>query len=616
MKHESTETRRPASWRLTYRRLTSVAGPNAGALRASIVGLCIAAAAQGLALACLFPLIAAIVDKRPTASALGWLSAMTLIAAFATCARWRAQGFEYNGRMAYTTHALRMRLGEQLRHMPLDLLQDKRSGEMNALLLGSVDENLNYTLAIVNMIALATITPCVVALATLFVDWRMGLILLLVFPAIVPLYRWRRPALGRGMRALADAHSRLNADIVEFTQGLPVLRAVCSDASKASTLADGCAKLLDMQTAAHRRSAKPNLIVASVVELGLQLVVAAAVTWVVMGTLELSAVSAVMVIVVRFSEPMATLIGYTAVIEMIEAALERIEALLAIEPLPARQPPCVPTRFELRFDDVSFRYARATGDALGGFSATLPANGMTALVGPSGSGKSTIARLLLRHADPQRGSIEIGGVDIRQIPETALNALISVVFQDVYLFDDTVLANIRMARPDATDEEVEAAARAAQCHEFIERLPQRWQTRLGEIGGRLSGGERQRISIARALLKDAPIVILDEPTAALDVESELAVQRAIDALVRDKTVVVIAHRLSTIVGADRILVIDGGRLVQQGRHDELIAIDGRYRAMWEAQYRAKAAFDGFGAGPGDRRALLPATTDGAVAPSR
>ncbi|WP_082745199.1 ABC transporter ATP-binding protein [Burkholderia savannae] len=616
MKHESTETPCPTSWRVTYRRLTSVAGPNAAALRASIVGLCVAAAAQGLALACLFPLIAAIVGARSIESAFGWLVAMTLIAAFATLVRWRAQGFEYNGRMAHTTHALRMRLGEQLRRMPLETLQDKRSGEMNALLLGNVDENLNYTLAIVNMIALATVTPCVVALAALFVDWRVGLILLLVFPAIVPLYRWRQPALGRGMRALADAHRRLSADIVEFTQGLPVLRAACGDTAKASTLAERCDELLAMQTAAHRKSAKPNLVVASVVELGLQLVVAAAVTWVVMGSLDLAVVAAVMVIVVRFSEPMATLIGYAAVVEMIEAALERIEALLAVEPLPLREPSCVPSRFDLRFDDVSFRYARAAGDALGGFSATLPANGMTALVGPSGSGKSTIARLLLRHADPQRGAIEIGGVDIRRIPEAALNSLISVVFQDVYLFDDTVLANIRMARPDATDDEVEAAARAAQCHAFIERLPQRWQTRLGEIGGRLSGGERQRISIARALLKNAPIVILDEPTAALDVESELAVQRAIDALVRDKTVIVIAHRLSTIVGADRILVIDGGRLVQQGRHDELIAADGRYRAMWDAQYRAKAALDGFDGAPRGQRATPATNADDAVAQRR
>ncbi|UUE98178.1 ATP-binding cassette domain-containing protein [Xanthomonas hortorum pv. pelargonii] len=177
----------------------------------------------------------------------------------------------------------------------------------------------------------------------------------------------------------------------------------------------------------------------------------------------------------------------------------------------------------MRFEQVCFHYADDPNSAaLMHFSATLPAQAMTALVGPSGSGKTTVARLLLRHADPQAGSITIGGIDIRRMSPEVLNALVSVVFQDVHLFDDTVLANIRMGRPDADDAQVRAAAAAAQCLDFIERLPQGWNTRLGEIGDRLSGGERQRISIARALLKDAPIVVLDEPTAALDTESELA----------------------------------------------------------------------------------------------
>jgi len=587
---DTTETGSPASWRATWRRLLDSAGPHANALRRSMIGLVVAAIAQGLAYACLFPLLVAVIDRRSATSALAWLSAMSVTAAFATIVRWRAQGFEYDGHMAQTTHALRMRLGEQLRRMPLETLQDRRAGEMNAVLLGSVDENLNYTIAIANLILLATVTPCVVALAALWVDWRIGLILLLVFPAIVPFYRWRRPSLSRGMQALAEAHRRLNADIVEFTQGLPALRAACGDSKRAAAMNDAFQHLLDVQVASHRAGAKPDLLVATVVELGLQLVVAAGVTWVVAGTLALSVVAAVMVIVVRFAEPMATLIGYSVVVELIESALVRIEAVCAVGPLAQCSPPRVPTRFDVRFDDVGFRYARGTSNAIDAFSAEMPMNGMTALVGPSGSGKSTLARLLLRHADPQHGAIRIGGVDLRQIPEPALNAMISVVFQDVYLFDDTVLANIRMARPDATQDEVMAVARAARCNEFIDKLPHGWHTRLGEIGNRLSGGERQRISIARALLKNAPIVILDEPTAALDVESELAVQRAIDVLVRDRTVLVIAHRLSTIVGADRILVVDGGRLVQQGRHGELIGVGGRYCAMWNAQAGAQDTF--------------------------
>ena len=213
---------------------------------------------------------------------------------------------------------------------------------------------------------------------------------------------------------------------------------------------------------------------------------------------------------------------------------------------------------------------------------------MASIVGPSGSGKTTMTKLMMRYADPQRGMIRIGGADIRNMTQEYLLSQFAVVFQDVYLFDESIIENIRMAKPDADDEAVKEAAKAAYCHEFIERLPHGYETGVGDIGGSLSGGERQRISIARAILKDAPIVILDEPTAALDTESELAVQKAIDALVRDKTVIVIAHRLSTIAGADKILVIEAGKLVEQGAHKALLDKKGRYHDLWQAQLRTKA----------------------------
>jgi ATP-binding cassette subfamily B protein len=195
--------------------------------------------------------------------------------------------------------------------------------------------------------------------------------------------------------------------------------------------------------------------------------------------------------------------------------------------------------------------------------------------------------MIMRYADPQSGTIKIGGVNIKNMTPEDLMKNISVVFQDVYLFDDTIINNIRMANPNATDKEVEDAANSAYCHEFISRLPQGYETKVGDIGGSLSGGEKQRISIARAILKNAPIVILDEPTAALDTESEVAVQRAIDKLVEDKTVIVIAHRLSTIAGADTILVVDNGQIVESGTHDKLVKENGRYFSMYSAQQRIK-----------------------------
>lgn len=597
-----------ATWRQLLHRLLRSTGGEAQALRASLGGLAAAAAVQGLALACVFPMLAALLGtthREPDgAAASRWLLAFVALALIASALRWRAQGFDFHGHMARATHALRTRLGEQLRRMPLETLQDKRAGELNAALLGNVDENFNYTLTVANLIAQVVIMPPVLALALMAVDWRLGLALLLVYPPVVALYRRRRPYQARGMRALEEAHRRANADIVEYTQGLPVLRAARCEGEKAAALQASFVQVERVQTIGQRKSSRPKMVFASVVELGLLATAAAGAAWVAAGTLEPALLAAWLVVLVRFSEPLANFLSYTNIVELVEVALDRIEALLAVPPLPQREPARRPTTFEVRFEGVRFHYAgqdpvRDT-PVLGDFSADLPERRMTALVGPSGSGKTTITRLLMRHADPQAGRILIGGVDLREMTPDVLNGLVSTVFQDVYLFDDTVIANIRMARPDASDEAVREAARAAQCLDFIERLPQGWDTRLGDIGARLSGGERQRLSIARALLKDAPIVVLDEPTAALDTESELAVQRAIDALVESRTVIVIAHRLSTIAAADRILVIDGGRLVQQGRHDELIAQEGRYRAMWSAQQRVKA-WHVRHAGPAERR---------------
>lgn len=572
--------------RETWRQLMVSARSHAPRLRASLIGLGVAAAVQGLALACLLPVFQSLWNGHGWAATLPWLLAMTGMVLASTAVRWWAQGFDYRGDMIRNTHELRTELGEQLRRIPLEVLQDQRAGEVNATLLGNVDEHLNYVLSIANQFATAVITPFVVGVVTLFFDWRLGLLLLLIFPVLVPFYRWRRPAFGRGMRVLVEANARASADMLEYAQGLPVLRAAGVAGDKAERLRSSITHLETVQVVGERKGAKPNLMIASAIELGLLLVVAAGAALVVQGSLDLALLAALMVVVVRFSEPLSNVILFTLIIDLMEAALRKIDDLLQQKPLPLQEPQQQPDSFDVHFEDVSFRYAGAQAQALENFSASMPARSLTALVGPSGSGKTTVTRLLMRHADPQEGRVTIGGVDVRAIAPENLNALISAVFQDVYLFDDTVLDNIRMARPTATDAEVEAAARAAHCHDFISRLPEGYRTRVGDIGSRLSGGERQRISIARAMLKDAPIVILDEPTAALDTESEVAVQAAIDALVRKRTVIVIAHRLSTIVAADRILVVQDGGLIEQGTHAELLSRKGRYAAMWRAQQSA------------------------------
>ncbi|OCZ77929.1 ABC transporter permease [Achromobacter xylosoxidans] len=574
----------PAPWRDTYRRLLRSAGSQAGRLRASLCLLLLAAVCQGLSLACIVPLFVHLTRGDPWRAALAWLAAFTLLAAAAIVLRWRAQGFDYRGHMARATHELRVLLGEQLRRMPLEALQAHRTGGIAAKLLGGVDEQMNYALTVINLILGAIVTPAAAAVALLAWDWRLGVALMLVFPAIVPLYRWRRPALDRGHDATGRANEALNAELLEYMQGLPVCLATGRAGAANERLRAGFEQLEQLQREHHRRGAKPSLMVAAIVESGMLAILGCGMLWVTQGSLAPAALGAVLVLVARFAEPLATFVNFTTVLALIEAALARIEELRAVAPLPqwpSQGDPAGPA--DIRIENLEFRYAGGTAAALCDIDLDLPARGLTALVGPSGSGKTTLTRLLMRHADPQRGAIRIGGVDIRGLPPADLNRLISTVFQDVHLFDDSVIGNIGMARPEAGEAEVRAAARAAHCLDFIERLPQGWQTRLGEAGGKLSGGERQRLSIARAILKDAPIVILDEPTAALDTESELAVQAAIDTLVAERSVIVIAHRLSTIVAADRILVFEDGRITQRGTHAELLAQPGRYRRMWQAQ---------------------------------
>jgi len=574
----------PAPWRDTYRRLLRSAGSQAGRLRASLCLLLAAAVCQGLSLACIVPLFVHVTRGDPWRAALAWLAGFTLLAAAAIILRWRAQGFDYRGHMARATHELRVLLGEQLRRMPLEALQAHRTGGIAAKLLGGVDEQMNYALTVINLILGAAVTPATTALALLAWDWRLGMALMLVFPVIVPLYRWRRPALDRGHAATGRANEALNAELLEYMQGLPVCLATGRAGAANERLRAGFERVERLQREHHRRGAKPSLMVAAIVESGMLAILGCGMLWVTQGSLAPAALGAVLVLVARFAEPLATFVNFTTILALIEAALARIEDVRAVAPLPqwpSEGGPGAPAR--IRINGLEFRYAGGSAPALRDIDLDLPARGLTALVGPSGSGKTTLTRLLMRHADPQRGAVRIGGVDIRSLPAADLNRLISTVFQDVHLFDDTVLGNIGMARPDASEADIHAAARAAHCLDFIERLPQGWQTRLGEAGGKLSGGERQRLSIARAILKNAPIVILDEPTAALDTESELAVQAAIDTLVADRSVIVIAHRLSTIVAADRILVFEDGRITQRGTHAQLLAVPGRYRQMWLAQ---------------------------------
>ena len=292
-----------------------------------------------------------------------------------------------------------------------------------------------------------------------------------------------------------------------------------------------------------------------------------------------------LLLVSRFIDPLLEVAGYSEVLRGARGQLDAVRGIFAVKPLPEPQAPQAPVDGSVELRNVSFRYAEDQADVLRDVSLRIEPGSMTALVGASGSGKTTLVRLIARFFDVTQGSVIVGGVDVRQMSSEQLAGQISQIFQDAYLFQGSIADNIRIGKPDASDAQVMEAAQQAGVVEIIERLPQGLDTPVGEGGARLSGGERQRISIARALIKDAPILLVDEATAALDAENQAAIAETLARLRGTRTLIVIAHQLSTVAMADQIVVLDHGQISEQGSHAQLSATPGLY-AHFLAQRRA------------------------------
>ena len=572
----------------TYRRMMDAAGSHRPQLQRALRLSVIASIIQGIIFALFFPLLSALMASPLDMQRVWFLLALfTVLVMVEGGLRWREMDFEWLT-SADMAHELRCRLAEKLRQMPLEELNRRQSGDLNIVMSGNVNEIVLWIGSLATLTIQTVIVPLITVLVTFFIDWRLAISLLLTFPLSIPIYRYTRDLARVSLRDNTAADAETASRIVEYAQGLPVLKSTGQVGARSELLQTAVEHQRKVQTKGERLMTRPLVSVSTLVEVGILVLISLGILFIFQGSLSIPVLLALIVIAMRFSEPLSLLLGLTSVLVMMEIGIERVQAIMAIPALPMLAPATQLTQFDITFEHVSFQYAQQQEWALKNVSFQLPSKSLTALVGPSGSGKTTITRLITRFADAQQGAIRIGDVDVRQVDPNHLMRAISVVFQDVYLFDDTILNNIRMAKPDATDVEVEAAARAANCHDFIMRLAHGYDTRIGEIGGTLSGGERQRVSIARAILKDAPIVLLDEPTSALDTESEVAVQAAISRLIADKTVIVIAHRLSTIADADLILVLEDGEIVEQGTSWELLNQKGRYASLWTAQQQSQS----------------------------
>lgn len=476
----------------------------------------------------------------------------------------------------------RSRLAEHLRKLSLGYLNRRDPSELANMMTSDFSMVEHGVSHVVPQLIGGAVMPVLALIGLSFFDLRLALALFAALPVVILLAVLtsgiQRKLGSRHLQAKIEAGGRLQ----EYLNGIRVMKAYNVTGERFVRLERSFRELMRQSIRLEGTLGPIMLSGIGCIRAGLPLMIMTGVHLLLGGSLDVITFAAFLIIGTRIFDPLTTALAGYAEFLYIEQAGERMVRLLR-EPVMQgeRQPPA---NHDIELKQVTFGYLDQP--VLRDVSVSMPAGSFTAFVGPSGSGKSTILRLIARFYDPEKGRVTMGGEDIRTMDPEALLHKVSMVFQDVYLFQDTIAGNIRFGRSDATREEIEEAARLACCHDFIMKLPDGYDTMVGEGGSTLSGGEKQRISIARAMLKKAPIILLDEATASLDPENEAEIQKAIDRLVRGRTVIVVAHRLKTVQHADQIVVLDRGRIVEQGRHEHLLSLNGLYARLWRRQHDA------------------------------
>lgn len=566
------------------RKILRILGANSNKLRLLIFVQFICAVLQGIAFAFLVPLLRSLLNSDFHQSWIWVLAETGILLVYSLLSYWaKLEGLKISKDLC---SLLWRRLGDHISILPLGWFSGGQVGQVARLTSDGVLNVMGVSTNLLKPLMEAFVTPAIVVILMAFFDWKLALAVAATTPFIALAYLLAGKITHRFDNQYHAAAVNMANRLVEFAQAQPILRAFNRNENNMELLDNA---LLQSRNATHKSlswGALGQTIFLVVIQAAFTVVLFVGTSRALSANIDAAELIALLILATRFIQPLSDAAGLGIASRMAKNNLSRMEKIMTTPGLTESQPPGKVNNSSIEFANVSFGY-EADRSILTDISFKVQPNTITALVGPSGSGKTTITRLIGRFWDVDSGIVSIGGCNIKNLSGSDLMAQVSFVFQDVYLFSGTIEENIRLAKPDATQEEFDQAIRSARVDEMIERLPSGLATQVGEGGGSLSGGERQRVSIARAILKDAPIILLDEATAALDAENEALVQEALSSLSANRTLIIVAHRLQTIMAADQILVLGNRKIEERGKHHDLLAKEGRYADFWREKERAK-----------------------------
>ena len=568
------------------RKFFRFSGAQRGKFYSSIIISLIHAVFEAIRIPAIAIVLTAIIDGNMTMQT-AWTSLGIMLVSIIGCTLTRQSMTMKQTEGGYTLAAnKRVEIGERLKYIPMGYFNNNSLGYITSVTTNTC-ENLQDVATRVIMITLqGVLTTAIITLAVLIYDWRIGLLIIagifsfLVVNALMQKKSWQLSPI----KSAAD--SRLVSAVLEYVQGIGVVRSYNLDKMANKTVDQAIKENEDINLGMEKNFIPYMSLQSFVLKLFSVLMILGAISFYLNGSMELITCLLMMVSSFIIYGQLDSAGSFSALLRIMDLSMDKIDEIFHTPLMDVNGKDVIPGNVAIQGENVSFSYEPSFSDEtsfsgekqkiIDDVSFAIPEGTTTAIVGPSGGGKTTLCRLMARFWDVDSGKITLGGVDVREYTLDSLLSNFSMVFQNVYLFNDTIINNIKFGKPGATMDEVISAAKKACCHDFISQLPNDYDTIIGEGGATISGGEKQRISIARALLKDAPVIILDEATANVDPENEQQLQAAIEELTRNKTIIMIAHRLKTVQNADQILVLDNGKIVQRGTHDELIGQKGIY----------------------------------------